>query len=131
MTIINVVPLMDYDWNLSRVGPFPFNPAVVGLVAGFYGVATWMGIELNFQVYVTFKSRRGLYFWPILVTAWGIELHALGFLLKLFAPSCPRLLSIIIFKIGWICNVTASRSFCTQGFTWWFATASSYVWCLR
>jgi hypothetical protein len=64
MTIINVVPLRDYDWNLSRVGPFPFNPAVVGLVAGFYGVAMWMGIELNFQVYVTFKSQQGLYFWP-------------------------------------------------------------------
>jgi hypothetical protein len=106
MTIINVVPFRDYGWNLSRVRPFLFNLVVVDLVAGFYGVVMWMSIKLKFQTYVTFKSHQSLYFWPILVTAWGIELHALGFLLKLFAPSCPRLLSIIISNIGWICNVT-------------------------
>lgn len=103
MTLINVIPLRDYDWSLSRVGPFPFNPAVVGLVAGFYGVAMWMGIKLNFQVYFAFKRHRCLYFWSMLVTAWGIELHSLGFLLKLL---CPRLFAIIISKIGRICDVT-------------------------
>jgi len=65
-----------------------------------------MSLELIVLVYVTFKRRRGLYFWSIIITALGFVLQIAGFLLKFFENKWPRVLVNIIFTIGRVSNVT-------------------------
>ena len=64
-----------------------------------------MSIELTLQIFFTFRRRRGLYFWSLLVCTWGIVLHVLGVILKLFNEG-NWIISSIIFKFGWVGNVT-------------------------
>ncbi|KAH0835984.1 hypothetical protein AYO21_06840 [Fonsecaea monophora] len=83
----------------------PWNPTVYCLVAGFCAVSIWMTVELTLQVFFTFRRHKGLYFWSLLVCTWGVALHVLGVILKLFNES-NWIISSIIFKIGWVGNVT-------------------------
>jgi hypothetical protein len=80
-----------------------------------------MTIELTLQIFFTFKRRKSLYFWSLLICTWGIAGHVLGLILKLF-NECNWIISSIvgppspskfaaselaqIFKIGWVSNVT-------------------------
>ena len=64
-----------------------------------------MTIELTLMVFFTFKRHNSLYFWSILICTWGITLHVIGLILKLFNEG-NWILSSIIFKIGWVGNVT-------------------------
>ena len=65
-----------------------------------------MTIELTVQVYFTFRKHSGLYFYSILITTWGVALHATGFLLKLFVPTTPWELSTTLAELGWVRMVT-------------------------
>jgi hypothetical protein len=65
-----------------------------------------MCLELLVQVYFTFKRHRGLYFWSIVITTWGLLLQITGYLLKNFSYNAPKVLVTIICKVGWVSNVT-------------------------
>ena len=75
-------------------------------IAAFTAVAWYNAIELNVQVFLTFKRHRGLYFWSLLISSWGCVLHALGFLLKFFQLTSVDAISVTIITIGWYCMVT-------------------------
>jgi hypothetical protein len=64
-----------------------------------------MTVELTLQVFFTFKRYKSLYFWSILVCTWGVSFHVLGLILKLFNEG-NWIISSILFKIGWVGNVT-------------------------
>lgn len=84
-----------------------FSQAKRMAIVAFTAVAWWNVIELNIQVFLTFKRHRGLYFWSLLITSYGCVLHALGFFLKfLVLPEKYVYLSVTIFTIGWYCMVT-------------------------
>lgn len=55
---------------------------------------------------VTLKRKRGLYFWSILICAWGLSLRQLGYVLKFMVPKCPYLLGDILAQGGWVAMVT-------------------------
>ncbi|KAI4147479.1 MAG: hypothetical protein LQ340_005535, partial [Diploschistes diacapsis] len=55
---------------------------------------------------MTFKRRRGLYFWSLFVSIWGVFFHELGFLLKLWQLTTNNYLSCTIITIGWWPMVT-------------------------
>lgn len=77
------------------------------VIVAFTAIAWWNVIELNIQVFLTFKRHRGLYFWSLLITSYGCVLHALGFLLKfLILTDYYIYLSVTIITIGWYCMVT-------------------------
>ena len=65
-----------------------------------------MSLELLVLVYVTFKRRKGIYFWSIVITDLGLILQTTGYILKEFQNSCPDILVTIICKVGWVSNVT-------------------------
>jgi len=65
-----------------------------------------MSLELLVLVYVTFKRRKGIYFWSIIITNIGIILQTTGYILKEFENTCPVVLVTIICKVGWVANVT-------------------------
>lgn len=86
----------------------PFEKATFMAMAAFTAVAWYNVMELNIQVFLTFKRHRGLYFWSLLISSYGCVLHALGFLLKFFGltPNNYVFISVTIITIGWYCMVT-------------------------
>jgi len=86
--------------------PIKFDRAVFMSIAAFTAVAWYNVIELNVQVFLTFKRHRGLYFWSLLISSYGCVLHSLGFLMKFFQLTTNEVLSVTIITIGWYCMVT-------------------------
>ncbi|MCJ1319122.1 hypothetical protein MMC15_004455 [Xylographa vitiligo] len=83
-----------------------FNIPTYMAIAAFTAVAWFNVIELNVQVFMTFKRHRGLYFWSLIISSYGCILHALGFLLKFFQLTDNDYLSVTIITIGWYAMVT-------------------------
>lgn len=55
-------------------GPSEFiksHQDIAATIGAFVGITWYIGIELNFRIFTTFKKRRGLYFWSCLVGLWG------------------------------------------------------------
>lgn len=52
--------------------------ASVVAIASFNAVAWYIVIELNIRIFFTFKRYRGLYFWSIWISSWGVFLEPLG-----------------------------------------------------
>jgi hypothetical protein len=102
------VPLTEYDWSLlavtvpeSTCSYLPWNPAVYCVIATLFGVTIWAALELQLQLLGTFKRRSTLYFWSILISAWGSILLTIGFILRLFSHVSSDSLQSII-SIGWV-----------------------------
>jgi hypothetical protein len=70
------------------------------------GVAIWSSVPLTLRIFVNLKSHRGLYFWAMLVTSWGICIRSLGYILLLEVPSSPWGLSISMVQDGWVMMVS-------------------------
>jgi len=65
-----------------------------------------MTVELTVRVFYTFRKWSGLYFWSVLITTWGVTLHAIGFILKICVPSCNWIFSTVLAEIGWVSMVS-------------------------
>ena len=74
---------------LGVVGRLPYDPFEYCLLAAGSAIAWFCCIELTIVLFYTFRRRSGLYFWSLLISAWGCTFHALGFVLKYltYAPS--------------------------------------------
>jgi hypothetical protein len=81
------------------------GPTLFAIVV-FISIAIYNVIELNFIIFVTFRKRRGLYFWSFLVSTWGIALYAVGFLLKQIQIGSLGILYVTLIAIGWCAMVT-------------------------
>ncbi|MCJ1348793.1 hypothetical protein MMC31_007026 [Peltigera leucophlebia] len=92
--------------NGITADPLKFDRATWMVIAAFTSVAWYNVIELNIQVFLTFKRHRGLYFWSLLISSYGCVLHALGFLLKFFQLTTNSYLCVTIVTIGWYWMVT-------------------------
>ncbi|KAI4865280.1 hypothetical protein F4820DRAFT_303697 [Hypoxylon rubiginosum] len=100
------VPLDEFDWSFARSGPLPWNLTVWSLLAVFTALPIWTTVELTVWVLYTFERWRGIYFWSVLCTTWGVTLHAVGFILKFCVPQCNWILATVIAEIGWVGMVT-------------------------
>ena len=86
--------------------PIKFDLPTWMACAAFTGIAWYNVIELNVSVYMTFKRKRGLYFWSLVISSWGVVLHSLGFLLKLYGVTTVYGITVTIITIGWWAMVT-------------------------
>ncbi|XXG96442.1 hypothetical protein Hte_002725 [Hypoxylon texense] len=100
------VPLDEFDWSFGRSGPLPWNLTVWSLLAVFTALPIWTTVELTVWVLYTFERWRGIYFWSVLCTTWGVTLHAVGFILKFCVPQCNWILATVLAEIGWVGMVT-------------------------
>lgn len=75
-------------------------------LAAFTGIAWYNVIELNISVYMTFKRRRGLYFWSILACIQGIACHSVAIVLKLYGVVEVYQVTVTMITIGWYLMVT-------------------------
>lgn len=86
-------------------GILPYSPVQYCILAAGTAVAWVYVIELNITIFMTFKRRSGLYFWSLLISSWGISLHALGFILK-FLVGVNWVLACTVVDVGWVAMVT-------------------------
>lgn len=75
-------------------------------LAAFTGIAWYNVVELNISVYMTFKRRRGLYFWSVLACIQGIALHSVAFVLKLYGVVTTYQITVTLVTVGWYLMVT-------------------------
>ncbi len=90
----------------TTAAPLHIDKAVFMSIAAFTAIAWYNVIELNVQVFLTFKRHRGLYFWSLLISSYGCVFHSLGFLMKFFLLTTNHVLSVTIITVGWYCMVT-------------------------
>ena len=93
------------DVTTNSIDPLG-DPICYTLLAAFTAIAWAYALELNLKIFMTFKRKRGLYFWSLLISSWGLTLHALAFVLKFYVGSIHWALLSVIITIGWYCMVT-------------------------
>ncbi|KAJ5979820.1 hypothetical protein N7481_007118 [Penicillium waksmanii] len=69
-----------------------------------YTIGAFTALEVGISSLNLFKRHRGLYFWSMQISAWGILLHTIPSLVTFVAPK-NLLASTIIASIGWGCMV--------------------------
>ncbi|KAH7113732.1 hypothetical protein B0J11DRAFT_445735 [Dendryphion nanum] len=87
------------------VGGVNVGLPILMTMSAFLAIALYNVIETSFLILASFKQRKGLYFWSLVIANWGIAPHAIGFILKFFQVTNLDMLSSIIVGIGWICMV--------------------------
>lgn len=80
-------------------GRLPWDPLLYCILAAGTAIAWAYTIELDLVIFYTFRRRKGLYFWSLLLSSWGCVLHALGFILK-FLVGTSWLIVLPIVDIG-------------------------------
>ncbi|OJZ80317.1 hypothetical protein ASPFODRAFT_148037 [Aspergillus luchuensis CBS 106.47] len=91
----------------SKLGSQLSRP-VTYVINSFLSIALYNVVELTFILLLTFKSRKGLYFWSFVVATWGIAIYSIGFILKdfnLVDNSIPYFYVTLI-VVGWCAMVT-------------------------
>lgn len=96
------IKIMTKGVNNDRLTETPLEYCI--LAAGT-AVAWVYAVELNITICLTFKRKGGLYFWSLLLSSWGLTLHALGFILKFLVGTGWRL-NIPLITTGWVAMVT-------------------------
>ncbi len=78
------------------------------LIAFFLGLSIYNVVELQILIFGTFNRFKGLYFWSLVISSWGIVPYALGFLFKYFSvlTGSARWFSVFLLSIGWYPMVT-------------------------
>lgn len=74
----------------------------------FAGLAMYNSIELVFMCFFGFRRWRGLYFWAMLLSSFGVMPYSLGFLLKYMNWTEGNLqwLAVFFLTIGWYPMIT-------------------------
>ncbi|KAJ5112009.1 hypothetical protein N7532_000054 [Penicillium argentinense] len=89
----------------GETGPINVSRAMAMLIAAFFGISCYNVLEITISIFTTFRCRRGLYFWSMLVATWGILLHAISVFLRFFALA-PNFPMCVLVCIGWYAMVT-------------------------
>jgi hypothetical protein len=98
-------PIMPDNTHTIATGLQTGEPIPM-LMSAFLSIAYYGVIELNLRIFFTFKRRRGLYFWSLLVSTWGVAFNCTGYIFKFFQVIRLDLLSATLIVIGWTCMVT-------------------------
>ena len=69
-------------------------------MGGFTAIALWNVIELNLNIFMTFRKRQGLYFWALLISSWGVIGHALSLVFKFLTDFNPYWVCTLL-MLGW------------------------------
>jgi hypothetical protein len=102
--------------QLDSKGPFflpsiylypPFTDTLpISLFIAFASIAIWSSIPLTFRLFLTIKRRRGLYFYAILITTWGLSAREVGYMLTILAGNPFWPLGDILAQVCWVMMVT-------------------------
>ncbi|KAJ5108208.1 hypothetical protein N7456_004883 [Penicillium angulare] len=76
------------------------------IFAAFAAIAWYNAIELIVLCFVSFKRRRGCYFWSLLISSIAIIPHCLGYFLLLLPTGVSNYVCITLIVFSWIPMVT-------------------------
>ena len=66
----------NFSINDGVHGELPsIAPEQLGIIASFMALSMWIVLEFHVRIFRLFTWRRSLYFWSLMVLAWGILLH--------------------------------------------------------
>lgn len=74
-------------------------------MAAFAGISWYVGVEINFALFMRFKKRRGLYFWSCALSSWGVILETLFIILADFGVWTDLKWSITMIYLTWFMMV--------------------------
>ncbi|KAJ5478808.1 hypothetical protein N7530_004317 [Penicillium desertorum] len=74
--------------------------------AVFAAIAWYNAIELIVLCFVSFKRRRGIYFWSLLVSSTSIVPLCLGYVLLFFSTGVSPYICVTLVVFGWVPMVT-------------------------
>lgn len=84
------------------------------IIAFLLGLSLYNAIELIVIVFFTFQRYCGLYFWSLVISAFGIIPYSLGFLIKFFqlldSERKEGYVAVIFLTIGWYLMITGEIS---------------------
>ncbi len=92
--------------SLHAGHPHRMPDTTFGMAAGFFAIAFYLILEINVTVLRTFKKRRGLHFWSLLISSWGTFFHTLGYVTLWWVPRAPWGLNTSFIMFGWSAMVT-------------------------
>lgn len=92
--------------DVGIVGGVNVGLPILMTMSAFLAIALYNVIELTFLVFARFKKWSGMYFWSLVVSTWGIAIHAIGYIGKFFRVITIRVLASSIIAIGWTMMVT-------------------------
>src|SRR5947207_880260 len=75
-------------------------------LSAFSGIAWYISVELNVRIFTVFKRYRGLYFWSLLLSSWGVFFTPLFNLMKMFHVWKNDFISVPLILICWTLMVT-------------------------
>lgn len=88
-------------------GGYTGDSLALRMVIGvFISIAWYNAFELNILIFATFQRYRGLYFWSLVVAAWGVVFYGIGFMFKFFQVIDKSMINVVFITIGWWCMVT-------------------------
>jgi hypothetical protein len=95
------------NYNMSNAG-LQTTVHISMLITAFAGIALYNVVEILVLIFFTFKKRRGLYFWSLLVSGIAIIPYTLGLLFKFFLAYPLALNEFIatLIILGWCFMVT-------------------------
>lgn len=91
--------------NGVRSGVLSDDPLDSCILAAGTAVAWIFAIELNVALLMTLQRSKSMYFWSLLISSWGLTVHALGFILKFLVGTTWRL-NVPLITTGWVAMVT-------------------------
>ncbi|PVH70109.1 hypothetical protein DL98DRAFT_554168 [Cadophora sp. DSE1049] len=92
--------------NNGATGRLDASLPILLTIASFTAIAWYNCVELNVMIWLRFKKHKGLYFWSLLASSWGIIIHALAFLAKFFEVWKNDYICVTFIIIGWYFMVT-------------------------
>ncbi|KAL8950579.1 MAG: hypothetical protein Q9222_003388 [Ikaeria aurantiellina] len=93
------------DGGIER-GPLTPDTTRTSILVAMLTLAIYMSALIDLKVFTTFKRRKTIYFWSLLITSWGIMSHSLGIILKWFVGACPWYINTAFASFGWWGMVT-------------------------
>lgn len=75
------------------------------VMAAFSGISWYVGVEINFSLFMRFKKRRGLYFWSCALSSWGVILQPVFIILADFGVWTDLRGSITMIYLTWFIMV--------------------------
>ena len=94
-----MLAILNERGTTGVTGALPYNPFEYCMLAAGTAIAWAYTIELDLVIFYTFRRRKGLYFWSLLISSWGCTSHALGFVLK-FLVGTSWLVELPFIEIG-------------------------------
>lgn len=92
--------------NALIARPFSRHGVRTYVFAAFAGIAFYNAIELVVLCFVSFKVRRGCYFWSLLVASASVIPYTLGTLLFFYPTGVSLFVCSTLGSIGWVGMVT-------------------------